>query len=237
MIVGVIFKGFNAIHYGSSIDFLYEFVPQFIFLVGIFGYMDLMIVIKWLTDWENRTSRAPYLINVLTKLGLSFGDVTSQPLWGDGPSHTLVNRILLVFCLLCIPWMLVIKPFKLKTKLSEEEKLEEEKKNIPMIEIKKHDMIENQELRNDFSHQKIRNKNSIEEFLSRSEKEHNDFAEIFIHQIIETIEFVLGTISNTASYLRLWALSLAHAQLSKVFFQATVGKMLLNDSSNFILVL
>jgi V-type H+-transporting ATPase subunit a len=62
MAIGIIMKGLNALYKNSSLDYFFEFVPQFIFLMCIFGYMDLLIIVKWLTDWTGNEGSAPSII-------------------------------------------------------------------------------------------------------------------------------------------------------------------------------
>jgi V-type H+-transporting ATPase subunit a len=52
MSLGIFMKAFNAIHFGRWIDFFFEFLPQIVLLWALFGWMDLLIIVKWLLPWE-----------------------------------------------------------------------------------------------------------------------------------------------------------------------------------------
>lgn len=74
-------------------------------------------------------------------------------------------------------------------------------------------------------------------YEAKDEEDHT-FGGLMIHSLVETIEYSLGTISNTASYLRLWALSLAHSRLSSVFSAPLTMTVSLKDESftSYVLV-
>jgi len=193
MLVGVFLRWSNAFHFGKMSDFLCECIPMTIFMVCFFGYMDWMIIYKWVTP----TTTNPSLINSMISMAL--GQEDKAPLY-DGQVYA--QGWLMFLTMIAVPWMLIPKPVYLYFQTSS-------------------------------TGHKVDADTAGHENDDHHDDDH-DFSEVVIHQVIETIEFVLGTVSHTASYLRLWALSLAHQQLSLVFFQKAMVPALASGNPLFI---
>lgn len=52
MSLGVFMKAFNSIKFNRNVDFFFEFIPQIVLLLALFGFMDLLIIVKWLTNFS-----------------------------------------------------------------------------------------------------------------------------------------------------------------------------------------
>ena len=206
MLLGIFLRGLNNIYFKDKLGFFFEFIPYMIFFLLLFVYMIILIYIKWLTDYSLDTSKAPSIITILMNLALKFGSVDDKPVWGSELREEFVNRIFFMISILCIPVMLFFKPLIIIYENKKKEKEEEENGG-------KNNFMEF--INNDY-------KELFLDYIKEQQNKHETSMDIFVHQIIETIEFVLGCVSNTASYLRLWALSLAHSQLSKVFFEKSI---------------
>ena len=201
------------------------YIPQFIFMSVLFGYMVVMIFIKWSTYFYD-TSRAPSLITHLINIAIKGGSVDNMPLWGHQIQGTgryqqeNFHAIILTILVILIPIMILPKPFL-------DYKNYKRKKDKKLIREVKKNKCSNVDAIGDLDDAGSGGPSLDEELyesqeISKEFEADKSFVDFFINQVIYSIEFILGTVSNTASYLRLWALSLAHAELSKVFFEKTL---------------
>lgn len=77
MTFGLVLKVLNAIYFKSSADLWLEAVPQVIFMVGLFGYMIFLIILKWSINWRDGSAPGapPSLIDTMINIVLKPGTV------------------------------------------------------------------------------------------------------------------------------------------------------------------
>ena len=223
MMLGIFLKGLNDNYYKNIYGIIFEFFPQFIFMAVLLGYMVVLIFIKWSTYFYD-TSRAPSIITHLINLAIKGGSVENMPLWGNQIQGTgryqqeNFHAVIIAILVILIPVMILPKPFL------DYKKYKKKKDQKLLQEINNNNNINEDNFGEDDkgSNGPLQDNNYYSEEISNEHERNKSFVDFFIGQVIYSIEFILGTVSNTASYLRLWALSLAHAELSKVFFEKTL---------------
>lgn len=93
MSLGIFMKAFNSVYFRRWLDFFFEFIPQIILLTSLFGFMDFLIINKWLKFGPEmeQSSTAPSIIAIMINMFLKSGnpvDDTTRPIIGSYGSDT-----------------------------------------------------------------------------------------------------------------------------------------------------
>ncbi|XP_076292008.1 V-type ATPase subunit a family protein Vha100-2 isoform X1 [Lasioglossum baleicum] len=227
MMFGVCMSVFNIMYFKKYSNFFLQFLPQLLFLIVLFFYLVALMFVKWVLysaasgDHAYSPTCAPSVlitfINMILQGEATMAEGCSQYMF---PGQAIVQYVCIGIAIVCIPVMLFGKPVYFL--ISKRSKSRGKVQNNGAQDI---------ELQSDAT-QTIAS--TSEPAAGGSEHEEDSFGELMIHQSIHTIEYVLSTISHTASYLRLWALSLAHGQLSEVLWSMVLSAGLGASEGNYV---
>jgi V-type H+-transporting ATPase subunit a len=127
MSMGIVTKGLNALYFKNMMIFWTEVVTGLIILIGLFGWMDILIFSKWTFQMnpyslnptmQARINEAPSIITVMINNFLAGGN-QEVPIYGQSQGNInffffggqkQISEMLIVFVFLCIPIMLCFKP-------------------------------------------------------------------------------------------------------------------------------
>ncbi|XP_062840217.1 V-type proton ATPase 116 kDa subunit a 1 isoform X3 [Anolis carolinensis] len=237
MMFGVTLSLLNHIYFKKPLNIYLGFIPEIIFMSSLFGYLVILIFYKW-TAYDAAISRdAPSLLIHFINMCL-FTYYPNDKMLYSGQKG--LQCFLVVVALLCVPWMLVAKPLVLRQQYLRRKHLEGQPEEPPVSPAQSPQAVEaaaaatgtlnfggirvgngpTEEDAEIIQHDQL--STHSDEGEEPAMEEVFDFGDTVVHQAIHTIEYCLGCISNTASYLRLWALSLAHAQLSEVLWTMVI---------------
>uniref|UniRef100_A0A0N4Z6L5 V-type proton ATPase subunit a n=1 Tax=Parastrongyloides trichosuri TaxID=131310 RepID=A0A0N4Z6L5_PARTI len=203
MAFGVFLSLANYFHRRSFLDFFFMFIPQLLFLSCIFVYLCIQVLLKWIFfsvkaefifgQYYPSSNCAPsILIGLINMFMLKHGNEGFVE--GNTPNGTVYDQCYLQQW---YPGQSSIETILLVVAVI----------SIPVMLLAK-PLI-----------QLVMHKKGMHVDTGHHDGDGGfDFADVMVYQAIHTIEYALGCISHTASYLRLWALSLAHAQLSEVLW-------------------
>lgn len=119
MIFGVMMSLMNYRYFNDKRSVLTQFIPQIIFLIFLFFYMTLLMFIKWVrysaaNEGRFSESCAPsILITFINMVLFKSPDIAKNsdcdPYMFAG--QPVIQKMLVLLALACVPWMLLAKPF------------------------------------------------------------------------------------------------------------------------------
>ena len=214
MILAMLMDGLNLLYFKHYLDFFIVFIPKMIFFISIFGYMCFSIILKWFMDYSKNPGSSPSIISQF----INFINKPDNLLF---ESQYQIQHILFIIAVCSLITLFLAKPI-ITTIVKAFKNRKKKKQYIELTTIREHEDLS---IKSNYENISLIDSDDFQE-----EEDHKDEG---IEHLIESIEFILGSISNTASYLRLWALSLAHSQLSQVFLTMILYPFLNSENGYF----